>query len=79
MQTIPTEALHRAHRSQIITAEASACGFKPGEWPDKFEATTPDGWVCTYRKARHEMHQQELVAVVYVTAQGEPPIHIQND
>lgn len=77
--TIPTDALYRADQSTIITAEASGCGFKPGEWPESFETTTPDGWTCTYRKARAETHEGELVAMIYTTLKGEPAIHILND
>ena len=79
MQTIPTEALHRAPGSQIITAKASTCGLRPGCWPEQFETTTPDGWTCTYRKARPETHEGELVAMVYTNLVGEPAIHILND
>lgn len=79
MQIIPTEALSQSPEATIITAEASTCGFKPGEWPDAFETTTPDGWTCTYRKTEALSHQGELVAMVYTTKQGEAPIHILND
>jgi hypothetical protein len=78
--TVPTEALHSgAPDSTHYTAEASSCGFPPGQWPQRFETTTPDGWTCIYRKTGAVARPDELIAMIYTTAQGEMPIHILND
>ena len=44
-----------------IIEEASTLGLKPGEWPETIEYRG-----LTYQRNRPEMHNGELVSVVYL-------------
>ena len=66
---------------QVVTAEASTLGLKPGEWPDFIAITDDDRQGFLVQKAEPEITQNgDVLYFTYRDRTGRlPPVHIFND
>lgn len=78
--TIETDQIPEPSGAGVAVQEASSLGWPPGEFPDRFEYTTHDGWTSTYRRIAPVRRGATLVAFRYrSTLISTPEIHILND